>query len=333
MLEYFISILTIIAFLCFGLYIPTGFLEQYPDATDAVFYTNLGLITCLGILVFMATILLHEAGHLLFGLRAGMKFEEFSVLNFSFKNVDNKIKFIVKPALSGIGGYCKMSLSKDKTYDAKLLIWHLLGGILVNLFLVVVFGIILLISSNFLLTCVALLGIILNLYLGLLNSLPQTSAIGLEYDMLKVARTKEDEQYLIKLFTASTISEDLLRNVPVDKIHLECPTEFKLAGDILLGLVYTDILMKKEEFENAKKILLQIENENVNTLSKQNNILLKVQFIECELRGDCDINCLAKYWTKDIQQYIVAMSTIHPSFICFDYAYELLMQKKQRCGK
>ena len=330
-IEIFITILAFLAFSMTGSYFATNFIECYPNATDADFILNMVLLFAAFGVIFLITIILHELGHMVYGLKAGLDFEEFSVANLSIKKINGKLKIVMKNTISGIGGYCRMKLAREKSYNNKFLLMYFLGGVIVNYISTIVWIVIFLLTMNHpWLSSVALMGIVTNLYLGLLNSLPQTSTIGMEYDMLKVSHFREDNDYLIKAFTASSISDDLLKGVPIETIEAECPSSFKFDGDVLLGLTYADILMRKNKYIETKDLLIKIESETANQLSKQNELLLKIQFIECELRSDCDIESLKKYWTPNVKKYITAMTAMHPSFICFEYAYYLLLQNDEK---
>lgn len=94
------------------------------------------LIFYIGVLI---QTILHEAGHLLFGLITGYRFLSFRVLHWTWVRQNGKIVY-KKYSLPGTLGQCLLSPPEgyDDMADAPYALYHL-GGVLVNLFLTVLF--------------------------------------------------------------------------------------------------------------------------------------------------------------------------------------------------
>ena len=84
-----------------------------------------------------AQIILHEAGHLLFGLRTGYRFLSFRIGNRMIQKTESGYRWY-RYTLAGTAGQCLLIPPADPNAPAVL---YLLGGGLMNLFTAVLFGV------------------------------------------------------------------------------------------------------------------------------------------------------------------------------------------------
>lgn len=78
-------------------------------------------------------IIVHELGHLVFGLASGYKFLSFQVLGFAVVQEDKKIK-VKRFNLAGAAGQCLMFPPDRKTEDIPVVAYNA-GGVLFNVIL------------------------------------------------------------------------------------------------------------------------------------------------------------------------------------------------------
>ena len=76
-------------------------------------------------------IIIHEAGHLVFGLLSGYKFVSFRIFNYIILKTRGKLK-IKKFGIAGTGGQCLMT-PPDCPIEEFKFVWYNLGGVLFNL--------------------------------------------------------------------------------------------------------------------------------------------------------------------------------------------------------
>ena len=94
---------------------------------------NIYLIIATLLFGIILQIIIHEAGHLFFGLLSGYKFISFKVFNFAIvKDEENRIKFKIIQGTKGTAGQCLMEPPKleNGTFPYKL---YLAGGVLFNI--------------------------------------------------------------------------------------------------------------------------------------------------------------------------------------------------------
>ena len=112
------------------------------DSLSKVDTPNIILLLIAGVVVFILQVIIHEAGHLVFGLLSGYKFISFRVFDFKvIKDENGKLK-IRYERLAGTGGQCLMRAPEyvEGKFKYKL---YLLGGVTFNLVFSIVFWLIL----------------------------------------------------------------------------------------------------------------------------------------------------------------------------------------------
>ena len=91
----------------------------------------LGAVLLLLYLAFLVQTVLHEGGHLLFGLWSGYRFSSFRVLNLMWVKVDGRLR-LRRLSILGTGGQCLMA--PPEPVEGKIpVVAYNLGGVVVNL--------------------------------------------------------------------------------------------------------------------------------------------------------------------------------------------------------
>jgi len=102
------------------------------DSLSRVGAPNIILLLIAGVIAFILQVIVHEAGHLVFGLLSGYKFISFRVFDFKIiKDENGKLK-IRYERLPGTGGQCLMRAPEyvEGKFKYKL---YLLGGVIFNI--------------------------------------------------------------------------------------------------------------------------------------------------------------------------------------------------------
>lgn len=112
------------------------------DTLSSVDKPNIILFLITGVISFILQVIVHEAGHLVFGLLSGYKFISFRIFDFKIikdQNGELKIRF---ERLAGTGGQCLMRAPEyvEGEFRYKL---YLLGGVTFNLVFSIVFWLVL----------------------------------------------------------------------------------------------------------------------------------------------------------------------------------------------
>lgn len=95
----------------------------------------LGAVLLLLYLAILVQTVLHEGGHLLFGLWSGYRFSSFRVLNLMWVKVDGQLR-LRRLSIAGTGGQCLMA--PPEPVEGKIpVVAYNLGGVVVNLIVAV----------------------------------------------------------------------------------------------------------------------------------------------------------------------------------------------------
>ena len=100
-LKLIINVLYLASMMMIGAYVANKWIElEFMDFCIRILMVMVGIY-----LVNFISIIWHEFGHFVFGIKAKLKFVSFSIYNFIIKKEDNKLKISKTPTISGVEGY------------------------------------------------------------------------------------------------------------------------------------------------------------------------------------------------------------------------------------
>lgn len=332
-LNYFWNICSIIVFGLLG--------KQFVDLLfqENPYMSNMsGIINLIGFAVFILissiiSLIIHESGHLLLGLNAGLTFMEFNILMFSIYLEGDKIKTKRVTQIAGIGGYCNLYIDEHSDYKPNKVSAYFLGGILMNFFITGICASLLFLINNIWMKYILIIFAVMNFQLGVSNMIPQITLTGMESDMLKVINQRDDPNYIKVLGKLQRIMLETKNGKPLQELDITCPVKFTTYGEILLGILYLDFIIAQRQFQKVSVIIEQIIREGGDILSKQNKMLLSVQSARSEIATTCDKNRLKTMWTKEFKKYVEITSQINPVFLGCNYAFIVLVENDNKTAK
>jgi len=143
--------------------LPSGISDRFPAAWAVIVISLL--------LAFVTGIIVHEAGHLVGGLLTGWAFLYLRVGPFVWFRENERVKFRFLP--SPFVGECLMKPDEDEK-KFKFLLYNM-GGVFGNLFLCIIAGVFLMITSPWFVTMGLWTMLIINLIFAATNALPLVS--------------------------------------------------------------------------------------------------------------------------------------------------------------
>ena len=281
-------------------------------------------------ILFFASIAWHELGHLLFGLKAKLKFISFNILGFSIYLDNNKLKIKKYPRMPRIKGYCDMITMDNRKYDKKSIKLYYMGGIIFNLISIVISSVLMLLIKNVYFNLVNILNIGINMYFALYNSIPASKS-GASNDALQIIYCLNDENYINTTSKVRKIQLLLMSGKDlkdIDKTLFTKPNEFKTYADVLNAMFYVDYIVSKEQYKEASDYCIKILNDAKDMIPKQNLITVKLQLIICLFNED-KLDEIKNIWDKDIKKYLDQMGKILPIFVGINYMYATLIEKNE----
>ena len=307
--------------------------RDYGFTSDALLPTILTIVL-LGAawyISFASAVIVHECGHLIFGLLTGYKFAAIGFGHHLFLMRDGRLRrFVYK--LPGALGFCAMEVPdmKDGSFPFAL---YLSGGAFGNTFLalVCIFAFVSGIGSGVLFFPHAFLfPAFVNAYLAIVSILPiKTKFLNTDgkqlFDLLKHKNIRKS------FWICEKISAAQYRGVKFEDIPSEWFNETDDTQSVYAASIRAVRFLARTETDEPKEVCALIEKElsENHALSGRSKALLICMRIYYESIGERDAGTLKKLITQTQIDFMKRMKNV-PSVIQTEYAYALLVEKDVR---
>lgn len=271
--------------------------------------------------------IVHEAGHLVFGLLSGYRFVSFRVLSFTWVKENGKIKFR-RLSIAGTAGQCLMSPPdmKDGKFPVALIN---LGGVIFNvifstLFLIAYF----LFSSysylNTLLLTFAILGFIFALFNGVPLRMGGVDNDG--YNAISLSKNEKAlEAFWLQMKMVELQSMGLrIKDMPAEWFSVPADEDMKNNMVAARGVFACNRLMDEERFEEADALMAHILDIDSGMVGIYRNILI-CDRIFVELISENRRDVIEDMLSKEFKNFMKAMKN-YPSILRTEYSLALLFE-------
>lgn len=272
--------------------------------------------------------IVHEAGHLVFGLMTGYKFCSFRIASFMWLKENGKLK-MKRLTLAGTGGQCLMTPPDMKDGKIPLVLYNL-GGSFINIIIGALFLVGYLIFSDIpFLSPILLIFAAVGFMIAMMNGIPMRMGTvdNDGYNAFALSKSKEAvEAFWVQLKVAEQSSKGVrLKDMPAEWFAV--PTDEAMKNSMVATrCVFTcNRLMDEEKFEEADALmahLLEIESGIVGL----HHDLLMCDRIYVELIGQNRTEVIASMMTKEQKKFMKAMKRF-PSVLRTQYALAVLEEK------
>ncbi len=277
-------------------------------------------------------IILHEAGHLVFGLFSGYKFVSFRIGSFIIYKKQNRFRF-GRYTLAGTGGQCLMAPPDFEDGKMPYCLYNL-GGVLMNLMMAGVFTFLFL--SGAVKGVAGVFGIamiLVGFFYAVTNGIPMHMN-GLDNDGYNALSMGKNEESLRALWIQLKINERLtegqrLKDMPEE--WFEKPSERGMENSMENSMVAAieaarcNRLLDRQAFEEAGRTIEEVLREE-NAMAGVQKMLLQIDGIFCEILGEQRKEILGQLEEKELKTFMKAMKNF-PSVVRTQYAYALLIEK------
>lgn len=310
------SVLSVILWLlcgiCLGLCIVfTVDLDKALGESVGSFLVMYGLYMFLSVIAFIVQLIIHEAGHLVFGLLSGYGFSSFRIGSINFTKSDGKIK-VWKKSVPGTAGQCLLSPPDYNGGDFPYIMYNL-GGVFLNLIASLIFALLFIAVKNVpVLNTVVAECAVIGVFYALINGIPmQTKDI--PNDGYNALHTGDSALSKRSFWTQLKISElsyngERIREMPEELFYLPSREENINALVCSSAIFYENRLMDMEKYEEVNELCHTLLEESNNLPGLYRNLLI-VDRISTDLilqNGKCTKEELEEPKTADYLKKLAA---------------------------
>ena len=278
-------------------------------------------------LSFFIHIVLHETGHLIFGLMSGYQFSSFRIgthmlMKENGKLVHRKIK------IAGTGGQCLMI--PPEMVDGKFpVVLYNLGGSIVNFVVAaLMIPVFVAIDKSSVFALFVFLFIAMGAITGLSNGIPmRTKTVDNDgYNAISLGKSREAMRaFWIQMKTNEQLTKGI-RTKDMPEEWFEVPSDDAMKNPMVatIGVYAASRMMDQHRFEEVGKLIDYMLKIETGMVALHRNLLICDQ-IYLELIGQNRSDRVEALYTKELKKFMKAMKTF-PSVIRLEYAYRLLAE-------
>ncbi|MBS4955806.1 MAG: hypothetical protein KHZ99_01965 [Clostridium sp.] len=279
---------------------------------------------------FIIQIIIHEAGHLIFGLLSGYEFISFRVGSITIVKDQEKFK-LKKFKIKGTGGQCLMT-PKTNNYEEINYVLYNLGGILMNFIAsIICLLILMLVDTNqyikVMLSEFILIGVICVISNGIPMKLGGISNDG--YNTMSISRDKFIKYcFYIQLKVNGLLSKGMrFKDMPIEWFNVKEGADLNNHLVTFLKIMEANYYQDKLDFNLAKECYENILDNAPNIIKLyENEIKCELLFYEI-LNGNMEK--VDELYTKELRNYI-KITDCYISRKRLMYVYNLIVLKDKK---
>lgn len=296
------------------------------NATDVEYYLRAALYLLVICAVYLLHIIVHEGGHLVFGLLSGYRFSSFRIGNVIITKEGGKLKFS-RYALAGTAGQCLLSPPEEKDGKIPVMLYNL-GGVLFNVLLAAVsLALYIAFPRVPLLSAMLMMSVIIGFVTAAMNGVPMQMGI-VNNDGYNAVSLGGDVHAMRAFANQLSINGRMtlgerLRDMPQELFELPDGADMRNPIINTITVFKCNRLMDENRFSEVRELAARlIADENVIGIYKN---ILTCDLAFCEmLAGETDT--AKSRFTKEQKKFMAAMRS-NPGVIRTEYAFALLCEK------
>lgn len=276
-------------------------------------------------------IVVHEAGHLVFGLLTGYRFCSFRIGSFMLVRKEGKLR-CRRFSLAGTGGQCLMVPPEEQEGKIPYVLYNM-GGILFNFLLAVlsVLAYVLTRRAHPFLGAAFLVNAIIGAALGLMNGIPMGNG-SVDNDGSNALHLGENPQALHSFWLQMKINamiteEKRLKDMPKEWFAIPGDEALKNSMCASAAVLAFSRKMDEMDFKGAEALGRELLEKNTGMAGVHRYLVIS-ELIFCELVGENRREVIEGYYDKSFRKFARAMKS-YPSVIRMEYAKALLYDRDE----
>ena len=323
--------LGIIFFMCIGVFCGIVMMEYLDRMEHSGIAGTQAIISLVVLFVTMylaifLQIVVHEAGHLVFGLMTGYRFSSFRVGSLMWMKGEGKI-VLKRLNLAGTGGQCLMS--PPNLEDGKMpYVLYNLGGSFLNLLSAILFALLWYLTQTvFLVPAVCAMFAIIGVAYALMNGLPMRfgTVDNDGYNALSLGKSQEAlRSFWIQMKVSEQSIEKPMAQLPAEWFVPPSDEGMQNSMTAVMGVFACNRLMAENRFSEALALMRHYLDIDTAIVGLHRNLML-CDMIYCELVGENHDDVVSSLLGKEQKKFMKAMRNF-PTVMRTEYALVLLAQ-------
>lgn len=298
-----------------------------------IFDSSAGLLLIIGLFlgVYMASylqVIIHESGHLVFGLMSGYRFGSFRIASFIWVKDQGKIKF-KRMKIAGTGGQCLMS--PPKMVDGKFpVVLYNFGGALMNLIFAALFiGLFFAFKSIPILSAAMFICALMGIALALTNGVPMRNGT-IDNDGYNACALSRNPAAMRALWVQLKVNESISKGIRLKDMPdewFEVPSDEAMQNSMVTaqGVFACNRLMDEERFAEADELMAHLLSID-SGMAGLHRYLLICDRMYIELTGENRREVIDAMLSKEQKKFMKQMGGFL-TVIRTEYVYALLYEK------
>ena len=306
-----------------GLLIPHYFDSVPENHTTAA---ALAILVVWVVVAIYTAIILHEGGHLVFGLLTGYRFSSFRIGSLMLVKINGNLKF-KRHTLAGTGGQCLLAPPEIKDGKMPHVLYNL-GGVISNLIFATAFSALAFITKDKVYLCALFVTLsVVNLALCISNAIPMSTGTidndGKNAISLGKNPVAMRAMWIQLMINAETANGKRLSEMPEEWFALPCEEDISNALVASLITFHENRLIDMRRLDEALNIIVRYKNTP--SLPGIYRALMTMDEMTVRALNGEDYASVACLFTKEVHSIMNAMKTF-PTVLRTKYIFALLME-------
>lgn len=286
------------------------------------------------LVILMAHIAIHEAGHLIFGLLTGYGFSSYRLGSFMLLKENGKLRFR-RLSIPGTGGQCLMT--PPDMVDGKIpnVLYNLGGCILNGVTVLIALAVWLALPKEGVAATLLMMTWVLGLVLLVSNALPLRMG-GVDTDGRNALMLGKNPKAMRAFWLQLKMNEQLAGGVRLKDMHdewFELPQKEDMENSLIASVAVfaANRLMDAHRFDEARARMDELLQEDSGILELHRKLLV-CDVVYCEVMGENREEIVKAFLTKEQKSFMQAMKT-SLSVLRTEYVVALLVEKDMNKAK
>lgn len=291
------------------------------------------LVIVFGYVCMLIQTVIHEAGHLVFGLLSGYRFSSFRIGSMMWLRdpVSGKI-LRKKMSLAGTAGQCLMSPPDLVEGKMPVLLFNM-GGSLANVIAAGIFlGLFFLTKNVPILSMTYILMIVMGIVFAATNGIPMRVG-GVDNDGYNARSMMRDPAAIRSFWVQLKANEQIARGVrlkdmPAEWFYVPDAAGMKNSIVAVMGVFMCNRLMDEHRFDEAEELMERLLKQETAIMGVHRSLMI-CDLIYCKLLREDSVETVDALMTEEHKKFMKSMKTF-PSVVRTDYACALLREKDEK---